>query len=320
MVILLGIGRSGTTFLGKLFDTHPWVQYLHEPDAVLKSPGLPYLPRLDETQAYQEQAARYLTQLELVHTPFASGKLPLFPKAYRSSAGRLAFEGSILAGKGLSRIPGLSWLDGAQMPSFIRRADAESGNCVTVVKSVISLCRARMFSAARPELKIVHIIRHPAGVVASELRGEQQGTWDGNPFLEAHYTLPEAASYGPTLAELQGMSYEEQLTFRWMLRNDKVMREMRDHPNYRVVRYEDLCRDPLQVMGELFSFIGLANAPMTEQFIRRLEGVAETDRGYFSVVRSPMNSVERWKTALSEEQVRRIESLAAKSESWQFYA
>jgi hypothetical protein len=32
LILILGLPRSGTSWLGKVFDSHPDVAYLHEPD------------------------------------------------------------------------------------------------------------------------------------------------------------------------------------------------------------------------------------------------------------------------------------------------
>ena len=60
MILLLGSPRSGTTWLGKLFDSHPNTLYLHEPDSVLVNRKIPFQVQVDETDHYLGQASDYL--------------------------------------------------------------------------------------------------------------------------------------------------------------------------------------------------------------------------------------------------------------------
>jgi hypothetical protein len=39
--MILGAPRSGTTWLGKIFDSHPRVLYRHEPDSVYRTVAIP---------------------------------------------------------------------------------------------------------------------------------------------------------------------------------------------------------------------------------------------------------------------------------------
>lgn len=43
ILLIFGIPRSGTTWLGKLFDSHPDIVYLHEPDSQFRTNNVPLL-------------------------------------------------------------------------------------------------------------------------------------------------------------------------------------------------------------------------------------------------------------------------------------
>jgi hypothetical protein len=305
MILILGSGRSGTTFLGKLFDSHPDVLYRHEPDSILIDRSLPFLPQVEDIDRHCARAAAYLNELACVRAPKVSAQLPFFRKNYRDPLRQQLFESTAILAKAVTRMPVGSLYREIRVPDLIgpsRRSGAR-----LVMKSVSSPCRARLFAEAHPELKIVHLVRHPCGLVASQLRGVRMGLMKPDLYLDVLFELRETHGYGLGLDELRQMSYEEQFAFQWMVQNDKILREMADRKNYRLVRYEDLCSDTTTLLAELFPFCGLEQGEQTRAFLDRLES-QPTGSGarYFSVMRSPASAASTWRTELSTDTVRRI--------------
>src|SRR5271154_2625415 len=58
-ILIIGYARSGTSWLGKIFDSHPDVMYLHEPDKLLPGKELPYFCDAAEFDLAATQAAEY---------------------------------------------------------------------------------------------------------------------------------------------------------------------------------------------------------------------------------------------------------------------
>src|SRR3546814_13533864 len=98
-VFIIGGARSGTTFLGKLLDSHPDVLYRHEPDSVLVNTEIPFVPRVDELQRYVGPARHYLDAPLYVRAKKVSGPSPHFDKPYPSRLQQLCF----LAGTSLAK-------------------------------------------------------------------------------------------------------------------------------------------------------------------------------------------------------------------------
>jgi hypothetical protein len=229
----------------------------------------------------------------------------LFRKNYRDPLRQQLFESTAVLAKAVARLPVGSLYRDIRVPDLIS-SSRRSGAKLTI-KSVSSTCRARLFAEACPELKIIHLVRHPCGVVASQLRGVLMGLMKPDLYLDALFELPETHGYGLGLDELRQMSYEEQFAFQWMVQNDKILHEMADRQNYRLVRYEDICSDATSLLGELFPFCGLQPSDQTRAFLDRLEH-QPTGSGvrYFSVMRSPASTASKWHTELSTDTVDRI--------------
>ena len=63
ILLLLGAPRSGTTWLGKIFDSHPDVLYRHEPDTLDRGGDLPKMVPVADIPAWSAEARAYLLRL-----------------------------------------------------------------------------------------------------------------------------------------------------------------------------------------------------------------------------------------------------------------
>ena len=52
-ILLFGMPRSGTTWLGKIFDSHPLVLYRHEPDTWQRLTDVPIVAGRVTTPTYE---------------------------------------------------------------------------------------------------------------------------------------------------------------------------------------------------------------------------------------------------------------------------
>jgi len=314
MILILGSGRSGTTFLAKLFDSHPEVIYRHEPDSIIISKNIPFQPKIDELIHYIPETQTYINKLasnrapKTLHTPF-------FPKRYRTPLRQNIYKFLTLSIKLLAKIPILE--HHLQIPDLL------TPGCkipVPVIKSVNSLNRARLFSEAFPDIHIIHIIRHPCGVVSSQIRGTKQHLMNSIMFFDSIYRMSYTHQYKLERNDIESRSLEEQTAFQWMVMNDQVLMEMKDNPRYRMVRYEDLCLNTSKVISELFTFCGLDQNSQTDAFINYLEHQNTNDAPYFSVVRSPRKTAYKWRNELSDDQINCILSVTQRSEVGRNYS
>ena len=90
---ILGLMRSGTTWIGKVLDSSPEVVYLHEPDYVKRIPCLPYTTEAQEYAGWEPYIRNYLTGLRSTCASRSMLKRPSFSKIYpQSIAERVSYQ------------------------------------------------------------------------------------------------------------------------------------------------------------------------------------------------------------------------------------
>jgi hypothetical protein len=311
MIIILGSSRSGTTWLGKIFDSHPDVIYLHEPDSILVNREIPFQVNEDELEEYITSASIYISQLLDVKNIKVSGSLPMFKKNYRNALMHLFRNTYVYSSKTLQRCIGAGKLRTIGVPDLF--SEEKKSTCRHVIKSVDSLNRAHLFSRAMPNAHILHLIRHPCGYVASRLRGIKLSLLGSSTFMASISRMPEARKRGLTLDYLERLSVEEQLACHWMIQNEKTINDMEGEDNYKLVIYDELCQNPIQVTKALFRFSALDWNSQTEEFIRLCQNARNGKKGYFQVIRNPAKAAFQWKNELDRSQISRIMDFVADS-------
>jgi hypothetical protein len=246
--------------------------------------------------------------LAQIRTTKSVGSLPYFKKSYRSlplDNVRLAL---ILGLRSLERLnlwPRL-WRR-VVIPDLIGRDRPEA----LVVKSIEAVGHVNLYRKAWPDARVIVIIRHPCGQIASTLEGIRRhkfasgvAVYDDEGLLELLAATEQAKNRGLTKDRLLAMKPIERLAWMWAIPNEKAMEDAAKDPNVRVLSYEDLCEAPMNVAQDLFRFAGIAWDEAVESFIR-----ASTDPGhaksdsYYSVFRDPELAIDRWRSVLSADEI-----------------
>jgi len=304
IVLLLGAPRSGTSWLGKIFDSHPDVLYRHEPDTVLRTWDLPWMCTRDDVDTYADAARLYLRQLIGIATLKTAGSRPMFPKRFESTPARLARTAIIhmLQAADLAKVS-RRLTRTMHIPDFID--PAAHPQLRVVIKSVSSRGRARLFAEALPGARIIFILRDAWGQVASMQRGAALGKFeDGVPVAELLETA-QAARYGLTEANFTRLPQVEQFAWNWAILNEKAIDDLGGLERVKVLKYQDLCEHPLEQARALLAFAGLPWDSQTEAFLQRSTTYAGPDR-YYAVFRNTASAVDRWRQELSEDDQQRI--------------
>ncbi len=320
-ILLFGLPRSGTTWLGKIFDSHPATFYRHEPDSLKRFGTVPLIVDAGDAAAWRDQVGPYVEQIATMRSA-KLWKYPLFPKHYCRGSRFALLRASVFAGKSMVKVFG-----DFPVPNFVR-AD-QRGDIRLVWKSIESVGRLGLIVRTLPAVRVILILRHPCGFVASILRGEAAGKFGRGWALSHDLTIMEkltaceqARRRGITVERMQAMEPIERLAWHWALSNEKAMEEIEGRDDCMVLRYEDVCAHPVEESRRLFAFAGLAWDAQTEEFLAR--STASEQHDYYSVFKNPLVAANKWRNQLSVQQVEQVLSIARQSvpgrlyDSWKF--
>lgn len=258
-VLVAGVPRSGTTWVGQVLGHTRSAHYVHEPDNHLVRPEAWWAKR--ELGSYPalvpgQKAPEYERLFELA---FAGGprNSPLYasaralhrcvpragPKTLPDRAGRATGSALRLAGA-----------------LAARRPPEERVECV-VVKSVFC-ARALEWLASRFAPQVVVVERHPFAVIASWAELGWAHFLDRDPGAVRHCV--EAFGVKPPLS---GTAWIDRAAWHFgflaMLNGAAIAR----HPEWQVVRHDALCADPLAGFSNLCARLGLTWTGRAERFL-----------------------------------------------------
>ncbi len=318
LVLLFGMPRSGTTWLGKIFDSHPDTLYRHEPDSRGTLNTLPMFPTGSDAEKYKLFLEEYVAKLPAIRDEKISASLPIFAKSYYTAPQLALRKLWIFSIKSVSR-----FLGSLPVPDVVNVAKRTK---ITLVwKSIESLGRLGVLARVFPDARCLLIFRHPCGYVSSVLRGEakhkfESGTsssedWEIYRMLLA---LPAAKKRGLELDVVKAMLPVERLALGWALYYEHALTETTGLENVLVVRYEDFCEQPLEETKKVFSHCHLPWMPETECFIA--SSTSREDTAYYSVIKNPKIAASKWQKELTVDDVERIMRVVAQFQAGNYYS
>lgn len=309
LLLLFGMPRSGTTWIGKLFDSHKDTLYLHEPDSVKKAPNLPLLMSNDNDQSIElkETIESWLKN----DNEKVIASLPLFKKSYMNEPQWLTFYLSCYASKAISR---------SKLPISIKPIHNHNPASLTIWKSIESLGRMSEIKKLT-NARSIHILRHPCGHIASTINGEMQHNffekapiWEDWDLFEKLIAQSRDSRF--RLKDIKRMDRVEALTVRWGLINDFALANNPGDHNY-VLRYEDVCAAPQEMLQKLLTFAGLEFTQENQEYINT--STTTNNKAYYSTDKHPLEAANKWKLSLSEEDIAIIESVSMMFKCGEYY-
>jgi len=316
-IFIFGSPRSGTSWLARIFDSHPDTLYRHEPDVALGASGIPFVFGPDEPDGYIEAMSLFAERMINDRSFRSNAQLPQFTKSYRGVLQHHARLSMIYVGRGLDKIIGRQFQieRRIKIPDMARNRD----HIVPVIKSVDSMGRLPLLARTVHDCHIVLLIRHPCGVISSGLRGQSQGIMGVMKAFSDWAKLETAVVRGLGRERLEKLDTLEARAVGWMLFNEYAMKELSGDTRAQLIIYDELCNDPHRVTRGIFENCGLEYAPQTQAFIEKSIGSTDSSPGYFQLVRNPSIAANRWKEELDEDQKERVRQIVEDSMPGRFF-
>lgn len=317
LILLFGLPRSGTTWLGKIFDSHPDTLYRHEPDSWGRFNDVPLLVEGADFNRYAQSSQAFVATLRGKQPTKVSATVPVFPKRFLSESRYLVTRATVtgwrLAARALGELNVPQWVDAKRLAGV-----------PLVWKSVESIGRLAMLCTQFPASRATLILRHPCGQVNSILRGEARNKFTGADqasedigVYELLAATPTARRYGITSHSLKQQTPLQRLAWRWVLFNETAIDDVTGLSNCRVVRYEDVCESPISVIRQLFEFSGLPWQEQTESFVTA--SVDHDSRAYYSVFKNPVQAAHRWRSQLDSSQIEEVMDVIRNTRAGAYY-
>jgi len=304
IVLLFGMPRSGTTWVGKILDSHHAVYYRHEPDTWSPLRTVPLEAPASDWRAYRNDIQDYVAAIVAMKHPNVDCKLPQFAKSYLSPIENALYLSTSKAAKLLAPLG---------LETAYYKPNYRDPGCTVVWKSIQYLCQLGIYLRCLPAAMGIHLIRHPCGYISSVLRGEQSSQFS-SPVPEAEdfelfgklLKTNAADRYALDLESIRDMSPVERLAWRWVLANEKCLLDTKDQTIHRLV-YEELCAQPMSKAKELFAFCNLPWSSQSEAFLE--ESTIKDSDSYYSVYKNPLQSANKWQTEMPHLDIRKVEKI-----------
>lgn len=321
MTGIFGLPRSGTSWVGSIFDSHPRVLYRHEPDWFFKKGNNPYNDVFDAVKTIDEKSARHFVDLMLSSNKLRSIKLPLFRKSYLS-IDRFALRLLIFYFlKGVERIPLINKLEIGSFP-VPDLVNSQKKDITEVFKSVHAGVKLPLFAKLFPNDFFIYIIRHPCGFISSRVRAYKLGLTSKTtmrPQLGGLLKSKLALQKNWTPELIDKMSVTEKLACIWVLKNELVLSNLETLNNVKIVIYDELCQNPKQITKDLFNFTNLEWNQQTESYIDDClnNNFVSTNKSskanYYRVNKNPLITSQKWKKELDDSEIEKVMKITSGS-------
>jgi Sulfotransferase family len=170
---------------------------------------------------------------------------------------------------------------------------------------------------------VIILVRHPAAFASSLKRLSWQFDFTNltsQPAVMA--SIDDALADEVRSAARHGLEIIDTSTLLWRVVNSIAARHRERHPDWTVVRYEDLAADPLEGFESLYSRVGLTWSQRAADAVRghtsgdNATEVADGDKG--GIVRDSTAAMWTWRDRLTDAEIERVKS--ATGDVWrEFY-
>lgn len=288
-ILVTGINRSGSTWIGKTISHAPYVRYIHEPFNVAIAERIynKKIPCWFHYVTIEEQDDFHVYLKNVLNIPNN-----VIPELYVAlNQGKLRSTTSKIIRYYFPKILGIRPL----------------------IKDPIAIFSTEWL-ATEFDMDVVVIIRHPAAYVWSVLKDSTHMHSFQSVFIEQPKLLAKLSDVEPEIvaATDEGIPIWKRAAIFWKIIYTMVVRYRKKHPNWLFCRYEDLALSPLEVFCSLCQDLNLEFTNNVEQIIKHhaLNKLPEKQdlASHVKTYRSDEH-VYDWKEFLEQEQIVAIKKI-----------
>lgn len=288
LIFIMGFPRSGTTWFSNLVNAHPDTVYRHEVfGRQYASFGIDLFRRLKFNHGLSD--GDYATVIDgILKANIDTARPPFFRKRFRTIKS--------------PRIQHLAWLvartASLATPLYVRLYTPRRRGLTVVVKETGSSVNLESIIDGVRADKLITLVRHPYGVIASHLRGMRAGHM-GKPsassresWLKYHASTPYIREARIREGDVVKMSDAEFLAIAWRVQNEKYLSIQAKHHSSRLMIYGEFLKNAVEKTRKLLDFLEIAPNDQVFNFLkhsmhsRKPVGVfADSSSDYFSVYR-----------------------------------
>ena len=148
--------------------------------------------------------------------------------------------------------------------------------------------------------RVIYLVRHPASVASSfERLGWHKSKFELSVSEKTlRRELPDYKRYCNSYLSEQGAIQAFSLI--------KTLAVLKEYKDFMLIKYEDLCGNPLKLYKELYDFAGLTWSNTTEELILKRTEPDEINAFEYSTARNSQYEMTKWKQELSEDKIQQI--------------
>ena len=280
IILVTGSHRSGSTWLGKMLSLDDDTGYIHEPFNIVHV-----------NSPFKEWFFH-------VHNDLPKGRI----NEIRSFLDRYMYLSTTRLFSDISQANSIK--SAVKLLRDFYRVGRNQWTCSNlIVKDPIAILSAEWLASSY-NMSVVMLVRHPAAFVGSLKIGDTQH--DFNHFLRQPVLMERYLQ--PFQEEIQFFAKNpqpviDQAILLWNIIHQCIYEYHIKHPDFILVRHEDMSIDPLKTFEVLYNKLGLQ---FSKQVKEKLLSYTSTNDEKIGIKRDSVANIKSWKGRLTEVEVKRI--------------
>jgi len=320
---ILGGGRSGTTWLGSIINSHPKIAYRFEP--FHRAKHVPSLRRVAELMKSGRVEECHLPEMyeALIRANAMTEKPPFFHKDDLPKFGQLWLWR-------LSRaVPICDHL-------FVARFTPRDGRMLIFKEVTFEKHMRRLL--LNTSIPLVYLVRHPCATVASLVKGQHEGKMSTGRLgvVESLANKHDHELLNRLNVSIDDLDDVQKNALLWRIDVENAINAIQSTGRGLLLTYEQLCDDAHRYTEMICREFDLDFHPQMRTYLDSLYesphpaaggeggegtgGARDVRDTYFTVYRNPKDQKNRWKSSFSAENIHKVEAIIKDSPAYEVCA